>query len=369
MRVPHKVMDRITPPRRVYKRRIPLPWMGAGLALLLAAILTPLTATDVAPAAGGLQPIIDGARKEGGLNLYASPTIGPDGVRAIKDTLNSRYGVNLDVKFSPAGSMIRDVAKVVTELATGSPPTWDLMLVTDAHYAVLFKNDALEQVDWVGTLGVEPRSLFYEARAVALVTQFVAPAYNKQLIPSAEAPKGWEALLDSRWKGKIGVASSTHHWARLSQAWGEDRTTRFVEALAKQNVVRGQVAETYTRLQLGEILLAATMVDDFILEAKKRGAPVVFIENPDPVIATHFMGAPLRRARSRNAATLLTAFLVSPEGQALWAKFTGQTSMYIKGTPAHEFVQKRNVVALEARFAETQLENLTNKYGRLLGFR
>jgi ABC-type Fe3+ transport system substrate-binding protein len=32
-----------------------------------------------------------------------------------------------------------------------------------------------------------------------------------------DVPKKWEDLLDPEWKdGKLGVISSTHHWARLA---------------------------------------------------------------------------------------------------------------------------------------------------------
>ncbi|MBI3013893.1 MAG: extracellular solute-binding protein [Candidatus Tectomicrobia bacterium] len=316
-----------------------------------------------------LQSVIDGARKEGVLEFYASAAMGPEGGRAIKDALNGKFRLNLDLKFTGSGSMTRDVAKVVTELSAGAPATWDIMVVNDAHYATLVNNEALDSVDWGGSFGIEPKAIFYNGLAVAVATQFVSPAYNNQRVKPADAPKRWEDLLDPKWKGKIGVSSATHHWARLAQVWGDEKTTKFVEALAKQSPALGRVPEVYTRLQLGETLVAATMVDDYIDQAKKTGAPVVFIDNPDPIIATHFLAAPLKRAKHRNAAILITAFLASPEGQAVWAKIMGQTSMYFQGTPAYQFAQKKNVVPLDYKFALTQLEDLSSKYGRLIGYR
>ena len=326
-------------------------------------------ARAAAAAKVSLQSVIDGAKKEGVLNFYASAAMGPDGGRALKDALNKKYGLNLDLQFTGSGSMTRDVAKVVTELSTGTPPAWDVMVVNDAHYATLVNNEGVDLVDWGASFGIEPKALFYNGQAVAVATQFVAPAYNNQRLKPAEAPKRWEDLLDPKWKGKIGVSSATHHWARLAQVWGDAKTTKFVEALAKQSPAMGRVPEVYTRLQLGETLVAATMVDDYIDQAKKTGSPVVFIENPDPIIATHFLSAPLKQAKHRNAAILVTVFLSSPEGQAVWEKIMGQTSMYFKGTPAYQYVQKKNVVALDYKFALTQLEDLSTKYGRLIGYR
>ena len=42
--------------------------------------------------------------------------------------------------------MTRDAARVVTEISAGQPPTWDVMFMTDAHYATLFNNGVLERV-------------------------------------------------------------------------------------------------------------------------------------------------------------------------------------------------------------------------------
>lgn len=318
---------------------------------------------------GSLQSVIGGAKKEGTLNFYASSAMGPKGAIAIQDALNKKYGVALEFHYTPSGSMTRDVAKVATALAAGGPPDWDIMIVNDAHYNTLTKNDAVDRVDWVGSFGLEPKSLYYGGLAVTVASQFVAPAYNKQTLKPSDAPKNWDGLLDPKLKGKIGVASSTHHWARLAQLWGDEKTTQFVKALAEQKIMKGRVPEIYTRLQLGEVQVAATMVDDYIIVARRTGAPVVFVENIDPVIVTQWLGAPLQKAKHRNAAILLTVFLSSDEGQAVWEKIMGQTSMYIKGTSAYKRAQKGTVIALDAKFARTELGKLSRKYGKMLGYR
>jgi len=336
--------------------------------LLLAALL--LTPALLAAAAVGkdLQTVSEGARKEGTLKLYAPSTLGPRGAHLLQEGIKKKYGVDLNVVYTSSGSMTRDVAKVVTELAAGARPTWDIMLVTDAHYISLVENDFLEHVDY-GALGVDPKAVVYDGAAVAYATQFVAPAYNTRLIKPADAPKRWEDLLDPKWKGKIGVSTATHHWGRLAQVWGDEKTTKFVRALAEQKIVRARLPEVYTRLQLGEVLIAATMTDSYLNEAREKGAPLGFIEAVEPIIATHYLAAPLKGAEHKNAALLLIAFLVSPEGQAIWGKEQGQTSMFVKGSPAYNYVQKKNAVSLEKKFALGRFEDLTTKYGKLLGFR
>src|SRR3989304_10381998 len=85
-------------------------------------------ARAAAAAKVSLQSVIDGAKKEGVLNFYASAAMGPDGGRALKDALNKKYGLNLDLQFTGSGSMKRGGAKVGTELLTRSPPAWGGMV-------------------------------------------------------------------------------------------------------------------------------------------------------------------------------------------------------------------------------------------------
>jgi hypothetical protein len=87
-------------------------------------------------------------------------------------------------------------------------------------------------------------------------------------------------------RGKLGVSTATHHFARLAVGpWGEEKTTQFVKAITEQKLVLGRLSELYNRLLLGEISMAVTLTDSNINEAKKTGAPVVFAEDIQPVIS------------------------------------------------------------------------------------
>src|SRR5438105_1003313 len=79
--------------------------------------------------------------------------------------------------------------------------------------------------------------------AINYVTSFVVPAYNPNVVSASEAPKDWNDLLDPKWRSNLGMSTATHHWARLAQVWGDERTTRFVEGLAAQQPVLAQTPE------------------------------------------------------------------------------------------------------------------------------
>jgi iron(III) transport system substrate-binding protein len=325
--------------------------------------------SNPAPASGPPSAVVQAAAQEGTLELYTPTTLEKAGAARLIEAFNRRYGLNADFNYTPSGSMTRDAARVVTEVSAGQTPTWDVMLVTDAHYATLYNNGALEKVDWPALGVADATVITYDGTALNFATQFVAPAYNPNIVSASEAPKDWNDLLDPKWRGKMGVSTATHHWARLAQVWGDERTTRFMEGLNAQQPSLGRLPELYTRLTLGEISVYASTTDSYANEAKQTGAPFVFVETVKPIIATNYSVGVLKGVKRPNLAKLFAVFMTTPEAQEIWNDQQGQTSMFIQGTPAWQYVQGKDVVALDAKYASDQLEDLTEKYGRIVGYR
>jgi len=182
--------------------------------------------------AGPLEDLIAGAKKEGAIEFYGPSTLTPQGAQALAATFNKKYGLNISLKYSPSGNMVADVSKVVGMAAAGVAPEWDLMVVTDAHHALLWLKKLHEPYDYK-KLGVDPKVIHYDNGTASFANQIVLPAYNKKILPAKDVPKKWEDLLDPKWKGgKLGVTVATHHLSRLATAWGEEKTMGFVKALA-----------------------------------------------------------------------------------------------------------------------------------------
>lgn len=317
--------------------------------------------------AGGMNDLIAGAKKEGVIEFYGPSTLTPQGAEALGEAFNKKYGLSIALKYSPSGNMTADTARVVGMAATGVPPDWDLMVVTDAHHATLWLRKLLDPIDYK-KLGIDPKLIHYDNGAVSFANQFVLPAYNKKFLPAKDVPKKWEDLLDPKWKGgKLGVTVATHHLARLATAWGEEKTTKFVKALAKQEPSLGRLGEVYNRLQLGEVLVAVTLTDSYIYTAKKTGSPIVHAEEVQPVISPAYHAGVLKGARHPNVGHLFVAFLTSPEAQTIWEKFGGQTSAFIPGTPAYKYAQGKQVIYMTQDQA-AMIDKLAREYGKFLGF-
>jgi iron(III) transport system substrate-binding protein len=314
-----------------------------------------------------IDELIKSAKQEGTIEFYAPSTLTPQGAQAIGAAFNKKYGLNIKLQYSPSGNMTRDIGKVVGLGATGVPPEWDLMVVTDAHHATLWVKKMHQSFDYK-SIGVDTKAVQYDNGSVSFANQFVLPASNKKIVSAKDAPKSWDDLLNPKWKGKMGVASATHHMARLAAGpWGEEKTTSFVKALTKQELILGRLGEIYNRLLLGEIEVAVSVSDSELKTAKNRNAPVVFAEAVTPLIAPAYHAGVPKNAAHPKVAHLMAAFLTSPEAQKIWEKYAGQSSAFIPGTSAYKYVQKKQVVYMSQDQAE-MIDRLSREYGKIFGF-
>jgi iron(III) transport system substrate-binding protein len=314
-----------------------------------------------------IDDLIAGAKKEGVIEFYGPSTLGPEGAQALAASFNKKYGLNIRLNYHPSGNMTRDTAKIVGFAATGQPPEWDVMVVTDAHHGSLWLRKLHTPFDYT-TIGVAKERMQYDNGTVSVANQFALPAYNTKILPAKDIPKKWEDLLDPKWKGKMGVINSTHHWARLAAGpWGEEKTLDFVKKLSAMKPILSRAGEMAQRLILGEVLISATLQDSQLHESRSAGAPLAFAEQVQPVISPEYHIAVLKNARHPNVAHLFVAHMASAEVQNLWEKYTGHTSAFVPGTRAYQFAQGKQVVYMNQDQA-AKVDKLARQIGKIIGF-
>ena len=314
-----------------------------------------------------LDELIAAAKKEGVFEFYAPSTLTPQGAEELAAAFNKKYSLNIKLNYNPSGSMTRDVGKIVGMAATGVPPEWDLMVVHDGGHSSLWLKKLHKPFDYT-KVGVDPQLVGYDNGTIILANQFILPAYNKKILPPQDVPKSWEDLLDPKWKGgKLGMGTATHHLARLATFWGEEKGTKYVKALAKQQPSLGRLGEIYSRLVLGEVLVAITMTDSYIHSAKRKGAPIVHAEGIEPVISPVYNAGVLKGAQHPNVGHLFAVFLTTPPAQEIWEKYGGQSSAFVPGTTAYKHAQGKKVIYMTQDQAQ-MVDRLTAEYGKILGF-
>ncbi len=341
-----------------------------GLALQACGSAAPPPAASAGASSGGssLKQLVDAANKEGKVKVYLNSNASDQWQRSLEQALNEQFGSKVTIVGTQGGNFTADAAKVVTEASAGQPPSWDIMLITDAQYATLAKAGLLGKTDWLNLFGVPDKAVMFGGGGVDFSQQLVMPAYNTKLVQQADAPKTWDDLLDPKWAGKIGVSTATHHWGRLSLAWGDEKTTAFIQKLAAQKPTLGATPATAQKLELGEIAIAATDPDDWVHQSQKKGAPVSFA-NVEPILLVANVAGALKGAEDPNAATLLAGFMGTKKAQELYEQLTGESSVFVPGSNYNKLVEGKQFVAMTDEFLANGLDTRTEKYGKLLGFR
>src|SRR5438046_4567484 len=147
--------------------------LSSGFVALLT--ITVLTKLGVA---APIDDLIKGAKQEGTIEFYAPSTLTPQGAQALAAAFNKKYGLNIKLQFNPSGNMTRDIGKVVGLGASGVPPEWDLMVVTDAHHATLWVKKMHQLIDYKN-IGVDPNAIQYDNGAASFAKKVAVPYDHK----------------------------------------------------------------------------------------------------------------------------------------------------------------------------------------------
>ena len=140
--------------------------------------------------------------------------------------------------------------------------------------------------------------------------------YNTNLVKAADAPRSYDELLTTRWKGsKLSLDQDGYELLQgLIHSWGKEKAVDYLKRLASQQPVsrRGNSL----RVQLvaaGEHPLLITMASPIQL-ARRDGAPINWIPL-EPVPVSFHAIAIAEHAGRVNAAKLYVDFVLSREGQ------------------------------------------------------
>jgi ABC-type Fe3+ transport system substrate-binding protein len=146
-------------------------------------------------------------------------------------------------------------------------------------------------------------------------------------VPPDQVPKGYEDLLDPRWKGRmawrIGSATGTPLFlTNLRLAWGEQKAMAYFDRLKDQKIVNfgaGSARTLVDRVIAGEYAIALNIFAHHPLISKGKGAPVSS-QLMDPVATTAATMSVVKGLHHPYAAMLLVDYILSKEGQGILAR-------------------------------------------------
>ncbi len=231
------------------------------------------------------------------------------------------------------------------EVKSGAAKDWDIVRpVTDfynEYLPYLWKVDLLGMAEQ-GVLAIPPAMIDPKNRNVlGLVSRFQVTAYNKNLLPPAQAPKTWDDILKPQFKGKkFAVDIRPQEIAALVPAWGLEKTLDFSRKVAAQQPiwVRGG-SRTLQAIVSGEVPLFIGPNYDSVREFQRKdplGVLQFVIMEPVPVRMSAEQ-AILAAAKNPYAALLWLEHMASPEAQKLIDEHEPlAASLYVRGSIAEQ---------------------------------
>jgi iron(III) transport system substrate-binding protein len=261
------------------------------------------------------------------------------------------------------------------EVKSGASKDWDTVRTFTDFYTEylphLWKVDLLGMAEQ-GVLAIPPAMIDPRNRHVlGLVSRFQVSAYNKSLLPTAQAPKTWQDILKPAFKGKkFAVDIRPQEIAALVPAWGLEKTLDFSRKVAAQQPiwVRGG-SRTLQAVLSGEVPLFIGPNYDSVREFQRKdplGVLQFVVMEPVPVRVSSEQGI-LASAKNPYAALLWFEHMASSEAQKLIDQHEPlAASLYVRGSIAEQEMRGKrlSVVSWEHyQSVEQWMSKIVEAYG------
>ena len=143
--------------------------------------------------------------------------------------------------------------------------------------------------------------------------------YNTKMVAEKDVPKSYEALLDDKWKGNIGLDDSDYEWfGSMLRLMGEEKGLAYMRRLAAlQPTMRAGHSLIATLVAAGEFAIYPDGYPRRVEVLRERGARMIDWLWLEPAIAELHPTAIMSNAPHPSAARIFTDYLLSLEGQQL----------------------------------------------------
>lgn len=298
-----------------------------------------------ASSANSLAQLLAAAKRERELHLMAGGGVWREaqGVRALGQAFNKKYGLNVEIKWVPGPSYPALANRIVEELKAGMKATTDLYVGTETHVPGLVRAGAVDPFPWELFSHITKEMLDLDRRVLLRDTRFPGITYNSTLVSSNEVPRRLEELLHPKWRGKIASTPYAGSFDRLAdtRVLGYEKTKAFLMHFSKAVAGLIRCGED-ERIAAGEFwVLALNCGNHEPALAKRSGLPVegAVIEDIPLMMSHAYMAVPKNSAHP-NLATLFAAFVVSAEGQQILWENQRVASHLVGGTTIEKQYQE-----------------------------
>ena len=262
------------------------------------------------------QRLLEGAKKEGTLNLYTSLTV--DDMTVLNAAFEKAYGIKVRMWRASCDKVLQ---RVLAEYQAGRAEV-DIVECNAPPLEAMYREGVLQAVrsPWQNDL-IAAAVPEHRAWAGTRLNVFVQ-AYNTKLVIKEELPKTYADLLDPRWKGRLSIEATDDDWfANVVRGLGEEKGLKLFRDIVAQNglsVRRGHTLLT-NLVASGEVPFALTVYNFTAEQVKQKGAPFEWFVL-SPAIARANGVALAKRSPHPHAALLYYDFMIGDEGQQILFK-------------------------------------------------
>jgi ABC-type Fe3+ transport system substrate-binding protein len=280
--------------------------------------------------------VIDGARAEGQVNAVIQSTWTPEGLRLIEEAIQREYGVQIKINFTPVGNYPQRLGELASELGAGTTPSFDVYQSADATSLAMLQQDLLETVNWAPLLpqGTPPSIVQGDSRLLVVYTDHTGLMYDPTVIPESEVPRSLKDLSNPKWRGRVMMYQYTSSYLPYVVRLGKEPTFAALREVIQNGAVTDIFANEFTRFVAKEYPMA-TVAGSFYHAARLRGVPAAFGSLDFSYNTDHHLAIP-KKAAHPNAAKLLVAVLVGPEGQRIAEAQIGIGNRNYEGSLDHQ---------------------------------
>ena len=331
-------------------------------AVLAVAFAVPAAAQETTPA------MVAAAEKEGKVVWYSSVDVKVG--EAIAKAFRAQYP-KIDIEVERAGSE-RIFQRINQEYSSGIKNV-DVVNSSDASHFLFWKQQKLlaahtpPDVAKFPASGRDPEGYYFTWRAT------LSPmGINTNLVKDADAPKGYQDLLDPKWKGKLVKAHPGYSGTALTGTYALTKALgwEYLEKLSKNGVQQLQSTTAPPKtLASGE---RAVMVDGneynmFIEIQNKSPVKIIYAVEGTPFVSSPtaiFAAAP-----HPNAARVLQNFMYTAKAQQLLVDQGGARSLHpdVKEPADRTPLSKIKLLPDDAQGMLPQINEIKKRYTGLFG--
>jgi len=261
------------------------------------------------------QRLLAGARKEGGLTFYTS--LNEENMKFLITGFEKKYGIKVRTWRSGADKVLQ---RMITEAGAGRYDV-DVVHPGSGELEALHREKLLQPVHSPHHQNLFAAALPAHREWAPTFLSVWVQGYNTNAVRKEDLPKTYQDLLDPKWKGKLGIEAANDDWfGKIVTEMGEQKGLKLFRDIVAANGISPRKGHSLLNnlVVSGEVPFAITVYNYSPEYSKKQGAPVDWIAL-DPVVARANGVGVARKAPHPHAALLFYDFLISDEGQKLFA--------------------------------------------------